>query len=224
MSKGFFFVIEGAEGSGKTTQVELLHSYLSDKGYDVVCVQEPGGTDVGELLRGILKRPDLSFGSKTELLMFVASRAQLVEEVIRPSIEEGRVVVSDRFTLSTEVYQGYVGGLGIEFIRSLNRFCTGGLEPDITFVLLLNPREALKKRLGVKPSDSLQSFLFSETQPDRIERKKFDFHRRVYEGYKKVSRGRKNTVLINAKSDKEDVHRSIVDVVEELLRERGRSE
>ena len=223
MGRGFFFVIEGPEGSGKTTQVELLRSYLTDKGYDVVCVQEPGGTEVGELLRGILKRPGLSLGSKTELLLFVASRAQLVEEVIRPSIEEGKVVISDRFTLSTEVYQGYVAGLGVDFVRNLNRFCTDGLEPDITFVLLLSPKEAFRKRLGVKPSDSSQCFLFSETQPDRIERKEFDFHKKVYEGYRKVSRRRKNTVLINAKSSREDVYRSIVDVVERVLQRHNRS-
>lgn len=223
MERGLFFVIEGPEGSGKTTQVELLRRYLQKRGYDVVCVQEPGGTDVGERLREVLKEPSLSPERETELLLFAASRAQLVREIIKPSLEAGKVVISDRFTLSTEVYQGYVQRLGLDFIRDLNLFCTDGLEPDMTFVLMLSPKDALKKRLGVKSSDLGQYFLFKQAQPDRIERKKLDFHRKIYEGYRRLSRNRKDTVPIKATGTKDDVHRRIRDVVDAILRESGRS-
>jgi len=224
LKNGLFIVIEGPEGSGKTTQVEMLYRYLTENGYQTVCVREPGGTDVGQKLREILKDKSLSLEIETELLLFAASRAQLIRSIIKPALNSGKVVISDRFTLSTEVYQGYVQGIPQDFIERLNRFCTADVKPDITFVLMINTTDALRKRLGVKPSDSSQEFLFAETQPDRIERKNLDFHKKVYEGYKKLSSNRPDTVVIDAKSDPKTVHRKIVDELEKILRRRSRSE
>ncbi|MCX7704045.1 MAG: dTMP kinase [Planctomycetota bacterium] len=217
MKKGLFVVIEGPEGSGKTTQAELLCRYLAQKGYETLCVREPGGTEVGQRLREILKDKSLSLEAETELLLFAASRAQLIKSIIRPALQAGKAVVSDRFTLSTEVYQGFAQGISQEFIKQLNRFCLGDVEPDITFVLILNTNDALKKRLGVKSTDSSQEFLFPKTQPDRIERKSTDFHKKVYEGYKKLSKNRPKTVIIDGKGEIETVHRRIVNELEKIL-------
>lgn len=137
--RALFVTLEGIDRSGKTTQAALLLEALGDEG---VGVREPGGTAVGERVRGLLKDPSLHIGSAAEALLFAAARAELVEGVIGPALEAGRVVVSDRFLDSSLAYQGAARGLGVEAVERINRFATGGVEPDLTLLLELDPAAA----------------------------------------------------------------------------------
>jgi dTMP kinase len=132
---GLFVTFEGVDRAGKTTQAELLREALGER---ALAVREPGGTEVGERVRELLKDPALAVGPRTEALLFAAARAELVEQVIRPGLDGGRVVVSDRYLDSSLAYQGEARGLGIEEVARVNRFATGGVEPDITFLLELD--------------------------------------------------------------------------------------
>jgi dTMP kinase len=137
--RGLFVTFEGIDRSGKTTQARLLCEQL---GHEALGVREPGGTAVGERVRDLLKDPAVELGAEAEALLFAAARAELVAGVIRPALEEGRVVVSDRFLDSSLAYQGGARGLGVDEVERLNRMATGGLAPDITFLLDLDPGEA----------------------------------------------------------------------------------
>jgi dTMP kinase len=137
--RGLFVTFEGIDRSGKTTQARLLCDALGD---EALGVREPGGTDVGERVRELLKDPDVELGSEAEALLFAAARAELVARVIRPALEEGRVVVSDRFLDSSLAYQGAARGLGVEEVEAINRFATGGLVPDLTLLLSIDPAAA----------------------------------------------------------------------------------
>jgi dTMP kinase len=136
---GLFVSFEGIDRSGKTTQARLLSEALGDA---AVMVREPGGTDVGERLRELLKDPSLTVGPATETLLFAAARAELVAEVVRPALERGQVVVSDRFLDSSLAYQGLARGMGLEEVAAVNLLATGGLRPDITFLLALDTETA----------------------------------------------------------------------------------
>jgi dTMP kinase len=154
---GLFVTFEGIDRSGKTTQARLLVDALGD---EAVAVREPGGTEVGERVRDLLKDASLEIGPRAEALLFAAARAELVEQVIRPALDEGRVVVSDRFLDSSLAYQGHARGLGMEEIERINRWATGGLLPDITFLLSIDPAAAAE-RAGMldrfeEEGDSLQ--------------------------------------------------------------------
>jgi len=137
--RALFVTLEGIDRSGKTTQAALLLEALGEEG---VGVREPGGTAVGERVRELLKDPSLQLGSAAEALLFAAARAELVEGVIGPALEAGRVVVSDRFLDSSLAYQGAARGLGVEAVQRINRFATGGVEPDLTLLLELDPAAA----------------------------------------------------------------------------------
>jgi dTMP kinase len=141
---GLFVTFEGVDRAGKTTQARMLAEALGER---AVAVREPGGTPAGERLRGLLKDADVDLTPRAEALLFAAARAELVEQVIRPALEDGRVVVSDRYLDSSLAYQGEARGLGVDDVRAINRFATDGLEPDITFLLDL-PLEAAAERGG----------------------------------------------------------------------------
>ena len=134
--RGLFVTFEGIDRSGKTTQARLLTAALGD---DALGVREPGGTEVGERVREILKDPAVPLGAEGEALLFAAARAELVARVIRPALGDGRVVVSDRFLDSSLAYQGAARGLGIEEVERVNAFATRGLQPDLTFLLAIDP-------------------------------------------------------------------------------------
>ena len=173
MSEGKFIVLEGPEGSGKSTQVESLRARLEAEGHRVRVVREPGGTDIGEQIRKVLLDADntrMTVG--TELMLYMACRAQLVHEVIRPVLDEGVVVLADRFLMSTIVYQGIAGGMGADEVRKLYRATCGEVTPDLTVVLNVPAEEGLSR--------VQQSF-------DRVENKPVDFHRRVCAGYLAVA-------------------------------------
>ena len=139
---GLFVTFEGIDRSGKTTQARLLCEVL---GAEALGVREPGGTPAGERVRDLLKDAAVPLGSEAEALLFAAARAELVEKVIRPALEDGRVVVSDRFLDSSLAYQGGARGLGIDEVEGVNRFATGGLVPDLTFLLELDTATAARR-------------------------------------------------------------------------------
>jgi len=145
---GLFVALEGPDGSGKTTQAAILAGWLASTGREVVACREPGGTALGERLRSILlDRSDLTIGMRAEMLLFMSSRAQLVEEVIRPALGRGAVVVVDRFLLSTVVYQGHAGGLDVDQLWQVGLAATGGLLPDLTLLIDVPP-EVARTRIG----------------------------------------------------------------------------
>ena len=135
MSKGYFISLEGADGCGKTTQIERVASELRRLGREVVCTREPGGTRLAETLRGLVLDPELIMNARTETLLYIAARADHVERVIKPALLAGKIVLCDRFSDSTEVYQGVVRGLPLEAIHGLSEFAADGLQPDLTILL-----------------------------------------------------------------------------------------
>ena len=145
---GVFVSLEGPDGSGKTMQIGLLRESLEKAGYRVLCTREPGGPSSSEEIRKVLLDPaNQKMTARTEALLYAAARAQHVEEVIRPALEEGCIVISDRFTDSSLVYQGIGRGLGVEKVREINAFATDGLEPDLTLVIQIDYEEGLRLSL-----------------------------------------------------------------------------
>lgn len=155
VERGLFVALDGPDGGGKTTQVSSLVDWLRARGREVVACRDPGGTEVGDRLRAILlDRRTARLSARAEMLMFMASRAQLVEEVIGPALEAGKVVVSDRYLLANVVYQGHAGGLPIEEIWQVGRAATGGLMPDLTLLIDV-PTEVARSRVGL-PRDRME--------------------------------------------------------------------
>jgi dTMP kinase len=172
-----FITFEGTEGGGKTTQISLTAEYLRKRGYDLLLTREPGGTDIGDRIREILlEKGDVPspMHARTELLLFCASRAQIVAEVIRPHLESGGVVLCDRYIDSTFAYQGYGHGLDLPQLKSVVEFATGGLTPDVTVFLDITPENGLKRRA--------EASLFG-AEWNRLDNMDLAFHRRVYDGY-----------------------------------------
>jgi dTMP kinase len=166
--RGRLIAFEGVEGAGKSTQLEVLRQALEKAGHRVVTTREPGGTPVGEQVRSILLDPASTLDARAEALLFAAARAQLVEQVIRPALERGEVVLCDRYVDSSLAYQGAARGLGREPIAAINRFATSGLLPDLVVLLRLDPAEGLARGRGGR---------------DRIERQDLEFHQRVAQGF-----------------------------------------
>ena len=184
--RGFFLVLDGPDGGGKTTQASRLSDWLRERGFEVVRCRDPGGTPLGDRLRAILlDRETVNLSIRAEMLLYMASRAQLVEEVIRPALEAGRVVVSDRFLLATIVYQGFAGGprSGRGRRRSAGR-PPAGLLPDLTLVLDVPP-EAARRRVG--------------RARDRIEDRPADYRERVREGFLRRPRGRREAAVLTTR-------------------------
>ena len=170
---GPFITFEGGEGCGKSTQSRLLLKKLEQQNIPAVLTHEPGGTALGDEIRKTLKRKRSSFISpQAELFLLAASRVQLLAEIIRPALEEGKVVVCDRFTHSTLVYQGYGRGLDLTTVETVNTIATQDLKPDLTILLDISPEQGLARKRSLK---------------DRFELEDLSFHRRVREGYLKMA-------------------------------------
>ncbi len=183
LRRGVFITLEGGEGAGKTTQAEALAGLLRDEGYSVLLTREPAGTDLGHLIKQIFERLAASGEAAlprpvAELLLFEAARAQHVEEVIRPALDRGAVVLCDRFSDSTLAYQGYGRGLSLDHIRAANHIATGGLAPHLTLLLDVPPEVGLA-RADQRPNDAAAQ----EELGDAIGRESLEFHRRVREGF-----------------------------------------
>jgi len=168
MGQGLFLCLDGVDGAGKSTQCRLLADWLRAQGRRVVVCHDPGGTDLGQELRQFLLHYRGTMSLTSEALLFMASRAQLVAEVVRPALDDGKVVIADRFLLANVVYQGYAGGLDPAHLWNVGMFCTGGLEPDLTFVLDL-------------PLDA--SFARRKESADRIESRGADYLGKVRAGF-----------------------------------------
>ena len=211
--RGKFITFEGVDGSGKTTQSALLCSYLRQKGADVVETREPGGTGLGEKIREILLSPSNSTLTETsEILLFLAARAQQVAEVIMPSLGQGRWVVSDRFCDSTLAYQGYGRGIDVEAIGKLNDIATGGLKPDITILLDLDAETGIKRAIAEK-----NEFIDS-SDGDRMEKETKEFHILVREGYLELARQEPQRIkVVSATGSIEDVHGSVISLIEPFM-------
>lgn len=174
LKKGIFITFEGPEGCGKSTQSKLLYDYLKGR-YGCVYTREPGGTEVGERIRQILLHSnDINISDITEVFLFEANRAQLVEEVIRPALKKKKIIICDRFSDATLAYQGYGGMVPLKAVESMNRIATGALEPDLTILLDIDTAAGLKRagRKGI----------------DRMEAKDIAYHRRVRAGYLKLAK------------------------------------
>lgn len=175
IKKGVFITLEGPEGCGKTTHAQLLCDFLKQKSYECVLTREPGGTKAGEEIRKVLLHSSgINISDLTELFLFEAARSQIVEELIRPSLKSGKVVICDRFTDATICYQGYAGGVDIKSIEALNEIATGGLRPDITILLDIDTGTGLSRAMS-------KGF-------DRMEKKELGYHKKVRDGYLKLAK------------------------------------
>ena len=205
---GKFITFEGIDGSGKSTQINLLEQKLIEKDISYVILREPGGTKLSEKIRGILlDRKNMHLSSTTESLLFVAARAQLIAERIKPALERDQFVICDRFADSTVAYQGYGRGLNVEYLQELNSFGTDEISPHLTIILDIDPEKAvLRMRSDV---------------PDRMESTGIDFFRRVREGYYEIARRYPQRCLIidGAQSESEVFESIIKEVNNKLLKE-----
>jgi dTMP kinase len=191
-----FIVLDGVEGAGKSTQLARLAQLLRDAGEDVVQTFEPGGTPVGGAIREVLLSPVHPIAPLTEVFLFCASRAQHCDEVIRPALEAGRLVLCDRFSAATFAYQGHAGEVGEERVVRLDAEATGGLVPDITIILDLPPAEGLRRKFDEVGADAA----------DRIEQNEPAFHERVREGFHRYAgRYPDRTAIVDASGSEDDV-------------------
>lgn len=205
MNKGLLVTFEGPDGSGKTTQISLLKDYLGSMGFEVVFTREPGGTDISEKIRDIvLDNKNSEMSDMCEALLYASSRAQLVHQVIKPALLEGKIVVMDRFVESSIVYQGIGRNLGVDRIKSINEAATEGLRPDITFLLTIPFEEGLKRKTKQKTLD-------------RLENSGDDFHKRVYEGYMSLAGSADYIKVVDANRDAEEIHKDIVKIIQEAI-------
>lgn len=207
LKKGLLITMEGPDGSGKTMQMDLLERTLRKQGYPVIRSREPGGTPIGEAIRSVILNPEYSeMDSMTEAMLYAASRAQHVAEKIKPAMAEGYIVLLDRFLDSSLVYQGIGRGMAIETIEAINRFATGGLQPDVTFMVYIDYEEGLRRKR--KQNGSL----------DRMEAQQDSFHRRVNEGYLQLAQRYPERIqLIDGARDPQTVHQDILKRVHSLV-------
>ena len=205
--KGIFISMEGPDGSGKSTQLELLKSYLKDRGYEIIVTREPGGTRISEAVRQIILDPDYTeMGYMTEALLYASARSQLVTEVIKPALDSGKAVISDRFIDSSAVYQGMARGLGVDNVYKINEFATQGIMPDLTIHLDLPAGVGISRKKDQK-------------ELDRMEQEADSFHEQVAEGYRKLAAlAPERIYTIDATQSIEEIHRIIVGKIEEILK------
>ncbi len=205
-----FITFEGIDGAGKSTQVKKLRKHLASKGIEVLTLREPGGTDISESIRDILLESKNDITPIGELLLFAASRAELVQKVIKPALSSDKAVILDRFYDSTSAYQGYGRGLDLDMLHQINRIATSGLEPDITFYMDLSPEDALIRKF----SEKSLPLAFEEEELDRMERSGLDFYTRVRRGYRILAAAEANRfVTIDANLEPDAIHRIIIESI-----------
>ena len=202
--RGLLISVEGVEGSGKSTHCRLLGQWLTARGLEVVLTSEPDGTPLGSAIRRLFEQDGMPPTPLTQTFLFMAARQQHVAQVIRPALARGAVVVSDRYADATLAYQGFGGGIELETIRDLNALATGGVMPDLTILLDLDPAEGIR-RISDRPLDA-------------FEKMDMGFHRRVREGYLEIAHAEKNRVVVlSAAQPRDALHAAVVRAVEGLL-------
>ena len=219
---GKFIVLDGPDGCGKTVQLELLSTHLKNEGVPVVQTNDPGGTKIGDQISHLLKYDAQGIMNvQTEVMLFMASRAQLVAEIIKPALETGKTVLCDRFISSTCAYQGS-SGYPVEKIIELGKLAVGDAWPDLTIIIDIPVEEGLE-RTGRKPyqktkvnhKDANQSYLFKNVVVDRFDSRPLEYHRKVRKGFLKLAQYYPGIVKIvdGSQGDIETVHKNIIDVV-----------
>mgnify|MGYP001092187388 CR=1 FL=1 len=200
--EGIFITMEGPDGSGKTTQIDLLKKYLESRGYDIVIAREPGGTVIGEAIREIILNPEYrEMSHMTELLLYASARAQLVNQVIKPALLFGKAVICDRFVESSAVYQGIGRGLGVDTVYEINNYALGEVKPELTIFMDLDAADGIRRKK-------------SQTDLDRMELEDLSFHKRVVEGYRQLAELYPERIFpVDATLSIEEIHSMIVNEV-----------
>ena len=202
-----FITLEGPEGSGKSMQICELADFIRQRGFEVFTTREPGGTFIGDQIREVIMRMDNTMmHPNTEILLFCAARAQIVSEVIRPNLEKGMVVISDRYGDSTLAYQGYGHGLDLKILKEILKFATSGLQPDLTLLLDVDVDEGLNRKIK------------GGSEWNRLDAQKVEFHRRVRNGYLEMAKEEpERWRVINASFDPQKVQNDIREVISAKL-------
>ena len=190
MTKGLFIAFEGPEGSGKSTQIRRLTKRLEEVERDFIVTKEPGGTPAGDAIREVLLNPEFRIDALPEFLLYSASRAQHVEEVVKPALGASKLVVSDRFAGASVAYQGYGRGLDLSFIKELTSRVTSNISPDLTLLLDMEPERGLER-------------VANRGQKDRLERADLNFHRRVHQGFLEQAKEDESWVVLDAEQPEE---------------------
>ena len=203
MKKGLFSTLEGADGCGKTTQLNLLKEYLTSRGYEIVVTREPGGKGLGEKLREILLNYDGEVSDRCEAFLYLADRAQNIDTIIKPAINSGKIVLCDRHTDSSVAYQGYGREQNIDNINMLNELAVNGVHPDLTIVFDIDTETSMA-RVGA--------------EKDRLESAGIEFHKRVRNGYLEIAKKNPQRIkVVDASQTIEDVQRDVIKIIEGVL-------
>lgn len=199
--KGMFIVIEGPDGSGKSTMAARIGEYFKEKNREIVFTREPGGTCISEKIRNIiLDNNNSEMDNRTEALLYASARAQLVSQKIIPWLNEGKVVISERYVYSSLVYQGIGRELGIDEIKKINDFATFNLEPDMVLFFDIDPEKALKRKKDIDGGD-------------RIENEDLSFHQAVYQGYKTIAKKYTNIITIDAERTVDEIFNEVKEII-----------
>ncbi len=203
MKKGLFITLEGADGCGKTTQLNLLKEYLTSRGYEIVVTREPGGKGLGEKLREILLNYDGEVSDRCEAFLYLADRAQNIDTIIKPAINSGKIVLCDRHTDSSVAYQGYGREQNIDNINMLNELAVNGVHPDLTIVFDIDTETSMA-RVGA--------------EKDRLESAGIEFHKRVRNGYLEIAKKNPQRIkVVDASQAIEEVQRDVIKIIEGVL-------
>lgn len=203
MNKGLFITFEGADGCGKTTQMDLLANFLENKGYDIILTREPGAKGLGEKIREILLNYDGEVSDRCESFLFLADRAQNIDTIVKPAVNSGKIVLCDRHIDSTVAYQGYGRGLDLDRINMLNNLAVNGVKPDLTFVFDIDVETSMH-RVG--------------KEKDRMEKSGKEFFNKVREGYLSIAKLEPDRVkVIDASRSIDEISKNVIDIIEQTL-------